>query len=65
MFEDIARNLEIPHRLGMTTVLVTCPDNTDGNLINARSGGVAVDHVDHVTDDLAGFLLKEAVGRRQ
>ncbi len=25
MFEDIARNLEAPHELGMTTVLVTSP----------------------------------------
>ncbi len=27
MFEDLARNLEVPHRLGMTTVLVI-PDGT-------------------------------------
>jgi putative hydrolase of the HAD superfamily len=58
MFEDIARNLEIPHRLGMTTVLVTCPDNADGNLLNARGGSAALDHVDHVTDDLSGFLTR-------
>ena len=64
MFEDIARNLEIPHRLGMTTVLVTCPENTDGNRLNAASGGVTVGHVDHVTEDLAGFLQEKAVGSR-
>ena len=58
MFEDIARNLEIPHRLGMTTVLVTCPDNADGNLLNAQGGSTALDHVDHVTDDLSVFLTR-------
>src|SRR5262245_15418759 len=65
MFEDIVRNLEIHHRLGMTTVLVTCPDNTDGNFINARSRGARVDHGDHVTADLARFLLAKAVGNSQ
>jgi putative hydrolase of the HAD superfamily len=57
MFEDIARNLEIPHRLGMTTVLVTCPDNADSNLLNAQAGST-MHHVDHVTEDLAGFLSR-------
>ena len=28
MFEDLARNLEVPHALGMTTVLVVPPANT-------------------------------------
>jgi putative hydrolase of the HAD superfamily len=53
MFEDIARNLEAPHALGMTTVLVTSPENHDANLLN---GGAHGQHVHHVTDDLAGFL---------
>ena len=58
MFEDLARNLEVPHRLGMRTVLVV-PDSTrevfreDWEL----EGRDAV-HVDHVTDDLAGFLAE-------
>ena len=34
MFEDIARNLEAPHELGMTTVLVTSPDNKDAQHLN-------------------------------
>ena len=63
MFEDIARNLEVPHALGMVTVLVTSPDNHDGNLINELSGGIAHAHVQHVTDDLAGFLEKIAAER--
>lgn len=55
MFEDIARNLEAPHDLGMTTVLVLSPDNIDGNRVNGVTG---TDHayVHHRTNDLAGFL---------
>lgn len=62
MFEDIARNLEIPHQRGMTTVLVTSPDNHDANLLNARAywqeerGATLPPHVDHATGDLAVFL---------
>jgi putative hydrolase of the HAD superfamily len=54
MFEDIARNLEAPHSLGMTTVLVTSPENQDAARLNAMGGG---GHVDHVTHDLAAFLI--------
>lgn len=64
MFEDIARNLEVPHRLGMVTVLVTSPDNEDGNLINDLSGGTRQAHVQHRTGDLAGFLGEIARARR-
>ena len=33
MFEDIARNLEAPHELGMTTVLVDLrPESTTPNI---------------------------------
>lgn len=42
MFEDDARNLEVPHALGMRTVLV-------GAVSDAP-------HVEHCTDDLAAFL---------
>ena len=37
MFEDIARNLEAPHELGMTTVLVHDKANEDGNKINSTT----------------------------
>lgn len=57
MFEDIARNLEAPHALGMTTVLVTSPDNHDAAYLN---GGEEPPHVHHVTGDLAGFLTELA-----
>jgi putative hydrolase of the HAD superfamily len=63
MFEDIARNLEAPHELGMTTVLVTSPDNIDAQHLNALHGGVGKKHVHHVTDDLAAFLVKLAAER--
>jgi putative hydrolase of the HAD superfamily len=58
MFEDLARNLVVPYQLGMTTVLVV-PDGTrevvreDWEL----EGRDAV-HVDHVTDNLTGFLQR-------
>ncbi len=35
MFEDIARNLAVPHELGMTTVLVHDEANEDGAKINS------------------------------
>ena len=56
MFEDIARNLEVPHRLGMTTVLVCHASNEDAEFLNRRHGDGDPDFVDYVTEDLAGFL---------
>ena len=63
MFEDIARNLEAPHALGMTTVLVESPDNDDANIINAGLGDAALPYVDHRTTDLTGFLAAVAATR--
>jgi len=56
MFEDLARNLAVPHALGMTTVLVV-PEHTrevfrEGWELEGRDAP----HVDHVTEDLTGFL---------
>lgn len=45
MFEDDPRNLAVPHGLGMRTVLV-----------GPLSLGTRPAHVDHLTDDLVGFL---------
>ncbi len=53
MFEDIARNLEAPHELGMTTVLITSDDNHDAHVLN---GADKPDYVHHMTNHLAGFL---------
>jgi putative hydrolase of the HAD superfamily len=56
MFEDLARNLVVPHRLGMTTVLVV-PDGTREVVREDwELEGRDDPHVDHVTDDLTGFL---------
>jgi len=56
MFEDLARNLVVPHRLGMTTVLVV-PDGTEQVVREDwELEGRGAAHVDHVTDDLTGFL---------
>ncbi|WP_314949192.1 pyrimidine 5'-nucleotidase [Bradyrhizobium cosmicum] len=58
MFEDLARNLTVPHALGMTTVLVV-PDGTKEVVREDwELEGRDAAHVDHVTDDLAGFLDK-------
>ena len=56
MFEDLARNLTVPHELGMITVLVV-PDGTKEVVREDwELKGRDAPHVDHVTDDLAGFL---------
>lgn len=62
MFEDLARNLEVPGTLGMRTVLIV-PDGTrevfrEGwELENSDAA-----HIEHVTDDLPGFL-EEVLGQ--
>jgi putative hydrolase of the HAD superfamily len=62
MFEDLARNLVVPHQLGMTTVLVV-PDGSTQVVREAwELEGRDAAHVDHVTDDLTGFLQKLAGG---
>eukprot|EP01036_Dinobryon_divergens_P054615 gene54615-72981_t len=54
MFEDLSRNLEPPHALGMRTVLVVPGARVIERDSWELEGGGA--HVHHVTDDLAGFL---------
>jgi putative hydrolase of the HAD superfamily len=56
MFEDLARNLVVPHQLGMTTVLVV-PDGTREVVREDwELEGRDDPHVDYVTDDLTEFL---------
>ena len=63
MFEDLPRNLEIPHTLGMRTVLVVgeTADGPDHRQAWERLPweGEAADqpHIHHVVDDLADFLV--------
>jgi putative hydrolase of the HAD superfamily len=56
MFEDLSRNLVVPHQLGMTTVLVVPDGSTDVVREDWELEGRDAVHVDHVTDDLTGFL---------
>ncbi len=58
LFEDIERNLLVPHRHGMATVLVVPKHGDrdhreDWEILRERP-----DHIDFVTDDLAGFLAR-------
>ena len=56
MFEDLSRNLAVPHALGMRTVLVV-PRGTREVFREAwELEGDDAPHVEFVTDDLAGFV---------
>ena len=65
MFEDLARNLVVPKALGMKTVLIV-PRNFAAEFAEIWERDLDDgDHVDFVTDDLAGFLgnvIGEAAG---
>jgi len=63
MFEDLARNLAVPHALGMTTVLVVPTNSREVFRETWELEGRDAPHVDHVTDDLVGFLEKIAATR--
>lgn len=57
MFEDLPRNLAVPKKLGMSTVLVVDEENPQSGSRSAwEVEGVDEDHIDHVTGDLAQFL---------
>ena len=56
MFEDLSRNLEVPEALGMRTVLVVPPGSATIIREAWELDGAQARHVQHVTDDLAGFL---------
>lgn len=59
MFEDIAQNLEAPHALGMTTVLVTSQAawiEDEPAEKRPAAGAAGEPHVHHATDDLYDFL---------
>jgi putative hydrolase of the HAD superfamily len=63
MFEDLARNLQVPHALGMTTVLVVPEGTREVFREDWEMEGRDAAHVDHVTDDLVRFL--ESIAGRQ
>jgi putative hydrolase of the HAD superfamily len=62
MFEDLAKNLMIPHEKGMKTVLVVPKlgqmDHRDAFEITSE---VVPQHIDFVTNDLARFLMALAL----
>ena len=64
MFEDIERNLIVPHQRGMKTVLIVPeagqPDHREPFEI---PGTLALPHVDFVTTDLGGFLADLTAAR--
>ncbi len=63
IFEDLARNLEVPHALGMTTVLVVPAGTREVFREEWELAGRDDPHVDHVTDNLADFLRTIAAAR--
>ncbi len=63
MFEDLARNLAVPHSMGMITVLVVPGATPKVVRENWELEGRDDPHIDHVTDDLTGFLASVLRGR--
>ena len=56
MFEDLARNLEVPYALGMTTVLVVPEGQREIFREDWELEGRDDPHVDYVTENLVGFI---------
>lgn len=57
MFDDLEKNLLVPHQMGMTTVQVVAgPDFAHGQVEPWELDRGGALHVHHITDDLAGFL---------
>ena len=54
MFDDIARNLVVPHELGMTTVWLDC--QSDWSRQGPEFPVASKAHIDHETADLCSFL---------
>jgi putative hydrolase of the HAD superfamily len=63
IFEDLARNLEVPHALGMITALVVPAGAGVVLREDWELAGRNDPHVDYVTDDLTGFLREIASER--
>jgi putative hydrolase of the HAD superfamily len=57
MFEDIAKNLVVPHDIGMTTTLII-PKTIDPFREAFEQEAVEAPHIDYITNDLADFLVK-------
>jgi putative hydrolase of the HAD superfamily len=60
MFEDIAKNLAVPHDLGMTTTLIV-PKTIDPFRESFEQEAVKTPDIDYITNDLADFLRTYAL----
>jgi putative hydrolase of the HAD superfamily len=57
MFDDLEKNLVVPHEVGMSTIqVVAAPDFAHEQVEAWELGRAAGPHVHHVTDNLAAFL---------
>jgi putative hydrolase of the HAD superfamily len=54
MFDDIARNLVVPHEMGMTTIWLDC--QSDWSRQGPEFPVASADHIDHETQELGLFL---------
>lgn len=61
MFEDMPHNLEAPHALGMTTVLVHSSYYDHPIQLKIRQWIEPPEHVHHMTENLADFLERVAL----
>ncbi len=65
MFEDMPQNLEVPHKLGMSTVLVHSTYMDHPIQRDMRKWSALPEHIHHFTDDLTAFLEMIAVNDGQ
>ena len=57
MFDDLEKNLAVPHEVGMVTVQVVAAPGFAHDQVDAwELGQTTGPHVHHITDDLAAFL---------
>ncbi len=63
MFEDIAKNLVVPHDTGMTTALII-PRTIDPFREPFEQEAVKAPHIDYITNDLADFLTRIVAPRK-
>jgi len=64
MFEDIAKNLVVPHDLGMTTTLII-PKTVDPFRESFEQEAVEAPHIDHITAELSEFLQDRVAPMRK
>jgi putative hydrolase of the HAD superfamily len=57
MFDDLEKNLLVPHEVGMATVQVVAGDDYEHDQVDAwELVRTTAPHVHHITEDLAAFL---------